>query len=423
MFNAEAYRRDFPILSRQVHGQPLVYLDNAATSQKPQAVIDAIVEYYTQHNANVHRGVHQLSDESTTAFHDSRRVIAEFFGAKPSELVIVRNTTEAANLVARSWGEQAVIADDVLLLSEMDHHSNLVPWQQLAAKTQAQIMVVPFTETGRLDMVRLQQLLTEAGSRLKLVALSHVSNALGTVNPIAEIAELLADHRRQYQVSTRFFVDGAQAAPHLPIEFAKLGVDFYAVSAHKMLGPMGIGAVLIPEALLAELPPFLYGGGMIDVVTTHTATFIDDLEERFTAGTPDVAGLVGWAAACQYLAKIGMSQVAKYDVELVELTIQKLSQLPAITILGPTKPEKSDQELGRVGSVSFVYKGVHSHDVSQILDSVGVAVRSGHHCTMPLHVKLGVAASTRASFQLYTTPAEIDVLITGLEKVKATFGV
>jgi cysteine desulfurase/selenocysteine lyase len=386
-------------------------LDNAATSQKPRQVIQAISQYYEHSNANVHRGVHLLGDESTTLFHESKRKIAEFFGANVEELVIVRNTTEAANQVAMTWGDQHLGVDEAILVTEMEHHSNLVPWQELAKRTGAQVHYVSVTSDGLLDLVAFEQL-CQRTAKIKLFALSHVSNALGTLNPVTELIAIL----KKYHPSAHVFVDGAQAAPHLPINFAKLGVDFYAVSAHKMLGPMGIGGLLVRQEVLKTLSPWLVGGGMIAEVSLDQTTYADDIEDRFTAGTPDVASLVGWAAACEYLRKIGMEKIFQHDQELVAYALEKLGQIREIKIVGPLNSAH------RVGSVTFVYQGVHAHDVGQILDSAGVAVRSGHHCTMPLHTKFGWAATIRASFQLYTTKSEIDALVAALAKVKKVFG-
>ncbi|HEX7018335.1 MAG TPA: SufS family cysteine desulfurase [Patescibacteria group bacterium] len=411
-FDPEEIKRDFPILQRLVHGQPLVYLDNAATSQKPRVVIQAIVDYYEQHNANVHRGVHTLGDKSTQLFHQSRRTIANFLGAQPEELIIVRNTTEALNQVAYTWGEQHINAGDVILSTEMEHHSNIVPWQELAKRKNARVEFVAVDEQGRLDLADLESKIKNLKSKIKVVAFSHVSNTLGTLNPLEKIVQMIDD---TYSRSQRplLVVDGAQAAAHMPVTFSKLKVDCYAVSAHKMLGPMGIGALLVRQELLPEWTPFLFGGGMINEVSTLATTYAEDLEERFTAGTPDVASLVGWAAACQYLDELGMREFQTHDQELVAYTLDQLRQIPEVTIIGPA----SD----RVGSVAFIYQGVHAHDVGQILDSEGVAVRSGHHCTMPLHTKFNWQASTRVSFQVYNSKADVDALIKALKKVKTVF--
>lgn len=411
MFDPQEIKHDFPILAKQVHGKPLVYLDNAATSQKPRAVIEAITNYYENHNANVHRGVHQLGDESTRAFHESRKTIADFFGADVEELVIVRNTTEAINQVAYTWGEASIHQDDVILVSELEHHSNLVPWQELAKRKQARLISVPVTATGSIDFEFLRTFDFQH-TQVKLIALTHISNTTGSVLDIKQLVNLISD----VSPETKILIDGAQAAPHISLDFAKMGVDFYVVSAHKMLGPMGIGALLVRKNLLVTLSPFLFGGGMIDEVSMEKTTFAENLEERMTAGTPDVAGLVGWAAACEYLTSLDMTAVFAHDQDLVKYALEKLQEIPEITLIGSHTPED------RVGSVAFVYNGVHAHDVGQVLDSEGVAVRSGHHCTMPLHVKFGWQATVRVSFQVYTTRADIDALVAALGKVKKVFG-
>jgi cysteine desulfurase/selenocysteine lyase len=417
MFNPGQYRSDFPILSRPIHeNKKLVYLDNAATSQKPNQVIDAISDYYRNHNANVHRGVHQLGDESTKLFHHSRQTVAQFLGAQKAELIIVRNTTEALNQVAYTWAESHLHEGEVILTTEMEHHSNIVPWQELAHRKKATLEFVEVNEDGRLSLEDLHIKLKKLP--VQIVALTHVSNTLGTLNPIEKIVKMI----RQSRPTAKIVVDGAQGAAHLPIHFQKLNVDFYAVSAHKMLGPMGIGALLVKKDIVETLPPFLFGGGMINEVSCEKTTYADDLEERFTAGTPDVASLVGWATACEYLKTIGMSTLAAYDAELIRYTLEKLRQFPQVKVIGPQTLLPGESGLDRVGSIAFVYAGVHAHDVGQILDSEGVAVRSGHHCTMPLHTKFNWAATIRVSFQLYNTLEEIDQLCLALQKVTKIFG-
>ncbi len=419
MFDPNKYRADFPILSRQVNGKALIYLDNAATSQKPNAVIAAITEYYQQHNANVHRGVHTLGDESTKLFHGSRQTIANFFGAQAEELVVVRNTTEAVNQVCYTWGEAQIAAGDVIVLTELEHHSNLVPWQMLADRKGARLEFIPVDDQGRVQWQAWLDSSTALLSKVKLLAFSHISNTLGTVLPLTEMAQTF----KSAIPGLTIFVDGAQAAPHIKINFDQWPVDFYAVSAHKMLGPMGIGGLLVKKSLLSQLPPFLFGGGMIDEVTPTRTTFASDLEERFTAGTPDVAGLAGWAAACTYLKEIGMELLLQHDQDLVRYTLEQLAQFSQLRVIGPTLVPAGQEQLDRVGSVAFLYRGVHAHDLGQVLDSEGVAVRSGHHCTMPLHVKYNWTASTRVSFQLYNTREDIDVLVAALKKVEKVFGV
>lgn len=417
MFDSTRIRQDFPILSRTVHNKPLVYLDNAATAQKPRQVIEAIVEYYTQHNANVHRGVHTLSDESTIVLDQSRHIIAKFFGAQDEELIMVQNTTEGINAVAYGWGDAHLNEGDVIISTLMEHHSDLVVWQELCHRTGAQLVFLDVDEQGRIDLKQLQTMLTELP--VKLVTVAHVSNTLGTVNPIQDMAQLIKAHRAQAKI----LVDGAQAAPHLPVNFNRLGVDFYIFSGHKMLGPMGSGGLLVKQELLQsnEMKPWLFGGGMIQSVTQAATEFSEDICERFTAGTPDVASTVGLAAACTYLNSIGMSEVERYDRELVAYALGKLAEMPELTLIGPTQPLAENQLLDRLSSVAFLYQGVHAHDVAQILDSEGIAVRSGHHCTMPLHLAYKWQATTRASFQVYTTKEEIDSLVASLAKVKKVF--
>jgi cysteine desulfurase / selenocysteine lyase len=404
MYDPQVVSQDFPIFSLpHPSGKPLVYLDSAATSQKPEVVIDAISEYYRTNNANVHRGIHYLGDKSTRAWHGSRDTIAQFFGADPEELVMVRNTTEALNVVAYSL-EEKISEGDIILATQMEHHSNLVPWQELARRTSATLELIPVTKEGTLDLEWLRQKVKD--EKIKVLALAHVSNTLGTINPISEIKNL-------FKKPPIIVVDGAQAAPHMKVDFHQLGVDFYAVSAHKMLGPMGTGGLFVRKQILKNMKPWLFGGGMIDEVEDTKATWAEDTQDKFTAGTPDVAGAVGWAAACKYLSTLHMDQVFAHDQELVTYTLEQLAGIPEITIAGPKRD--------RSGSVSFIYKGIHSHDVAQILDSEGVAVRSGHHCTMPLHHHMEWVATTRVSFNVYTTKRDIDVLVMALQKVKDIF--
>lgn len=415
MFDSQEVKKDFPILLEHIQGKPLIYLDNAATTQKPQAVIDAIVDYYQHANANVHRGVHQLSERSTQLWEDSRRAVAEFFGASDEELIITRNTTEALNTIAYGWGDQHVQAGDLLIATEMEHHSNLVPWQELAFRRQATLQLIPVDEHGRLDMEWLSEIVKKEKNRIKLIALAHVSNTLGTLNPIEKIVTLLDS----YSSTERplLIVDGAQAAPHLPIHFDKMGVDCWAFSGHKMLGPMGIGGLFVRSELLRSnlFMPALFGGGMIQTVATTSATYAESAIDRFTAGTPDVASLVGLAAACQYLTTLQMTEVAAHDQQLVQYALQKLPENPRVQLIGPVGSD-------RVGSVAFTYEGVHAHDVAQILDSEGIAARSGHHCTMPLHEKFGWAGTVRISFQVYNSETDIDAVWEALKKVDAIFG-
>ncbi|PIY79733.1 MAG: cysteine desulfurase [Candidatus Pacebacteria bacterium CG_4_10_14_0_8_um_filter_43_12] len=417
MFNPEELKQDFPILSRQINGQSLVYLDNAATSQKPQVVIDAISHYYQTSNANVHRGVHALSDESTKLWETSRATIATFFGANPGELILTRNTTEAINGVAYGWADHHLSASDVILTTPMEHHSDLVVWQQVCQRTGAELRFLEVDETGRLKIEQLEEIF--AHSDIKLISLGLVSNTLGTRNPVEKIVKIA----RKLRPEVKILLDGAQAAPHLPLDFHELDCDFFAFSGHKMLGPMGIGGLLVKQDLLESkaFQPWLFGGGMIATVEREKTEFAEDLADRFTAGTPDVASTVGLAAACRYLQQLGMKEVAQHDQELVQYALEKLTQISEVTLIGPVYALPA-QPLDRVGSVAFIYQGVHAHDVAQILDSQGVAVRSGHHCTMPLHTQFNWQATVRASFQVYNSQADIDKLVAALAKVKAVFG-
>ncbi len=420
MFDPKRVRQDFPIFSQPAE-QRLVYLDNAATSQKPHAVIDAITQYYTTANANVHRGVHKLSDRSTHVWETSRAAVAHFFGAQPDELILTRNTTEALNGVAYGWGETNIHEGDVILTTILEHHANIVPWQRLAARKNARVVCIKLTADGRIDLENFSDVLKKYDTKIKLIAVAHVSNALGTLVPVAELVERV--HAQFTAVNRpRICLDGAQSAPHIPINFASLAVDFFAFSGHKMLGPMGVGGLIVKQELLAcgQVQPWLFGGGMIATVSCETTTFAESLSERFTPGTPDVASAAGLAAACSYLRNLGMENVQAHDRELVEYALEQLSKIPAVTIIGPL--QKYGADTVRVGSVSFVYEGVHAHDVAQVLDSEGVAVRSGHHCTMPLHTNFGWQASVRVSFSVYTAKEDIDVLVQALAKVAEVFG-
>lgn len=427
MYDPIKVKKDFPIF-QQAENVNLVYLDNAATTQKPQLVIDAIVNYYKNSNANVHRGVHRLSDESTKMWLDSRQTIAAFFDAKPSELIITRNTTEAINGVAYGWGDYQLKTGDVILSTQMEHHANLVPWQEVCRRTGAELKIIPVLPDGRLDSDWYQAHLTK---KVKLVALQQVSNALGTLHPVNWYIDLAQT------MGARVLIDAAQSAPHLPINFSKMRADFLVFSGHKMLGPMGIGGLFVRDEIIksGEMHPWLFGGGMITQVSEVSAEYHSDPTERFTAGTPDVASAVGLAAACTYLHDLNMKMVLEHDQSLVMYAVGKLTKNKKITLLGVTEPafvdatplyelkgEFPELQIDRVGSVSFLYKGVHPHDVAQILDSEGVAVRSGHHCCMPLHTKFGWPGSIRASFSVYSTKQDVDRLVLALEKVVTVFG-
>lgn len=400
-------REDFPILKREVTpGVPLVYLDSTATSQKPLAVIRAMNEYYEKTNANIHRGVHTLAEEATALYESTREKIARFIGARKSrEIIFVRNTTEAINLVVFSWGRKFLQRGDHILLTEMEHHSNLVPWQMLAQEKDLVLDFIPVTNEGLLDLREFEQLLEQ---KPKIVALTHMSNVLGTINPIREIT------RSAHAIGALVLVDGAQSVPHLPVNVRDLDVDFLAFSAHKMLGPTGIGALYGKEELLEAMPPFLGGGDMIKKVFLRSFT-PNDLPHKFEAGTPAIAEAVGFSAAVDYLSSVGMERVAAHESELIGYALEALSEIEGLKVYGPPAEQKG-------GVASFTIRGVHPHDVSQILDSEGIAVRAGHHCAMPLHEKFGLPATTRASFYLYNTREEVDQLVRGLAKVKKIFG-
>ncbi|MFL6122964.1 cysteine desulfurase [Actinophytocola sp.] len=405
-------REDFPILSRLVHGDKhLVYLDNAATSQKPRQVIDAIVEYYEKHNANVHRGIHTLAEEATALYEGARDKMARFINApNRDEVVFTKNTSEAINLVARVLGDPGhayrIGPGDEIVITEMEHHSNIVPWHLLAERTGATVKWFSITDEGRLDLSELDSVITE---RTKIVSMVHVSNLLGTINPVETVIE------RAHQVGALVLLDASQSAPHLPLDVAALGADFVAITCHKMLAPTGIGVLWARLPLLQELPPFLGGGEMIEVVTMEKSTFAQP-PHKFEAGTPPIAEAVGLGAAVDYLTAIGMPAIAAHEHELTAYALDALSSVEGLRIIGPSTAE------GRVAEISFTLDGVHPHDVGQILDEQGIAVRVGHHCARPAVLHYGIPATTRASFYLYNTTAEADALVAGLAQVKKVFG-
>jgi cysteine desulfurase/selenocysteine lyase len=406
LFDVLALRREFPILQQQINGKPLAFLDSAASSQKPRRVIVCLEEYYERTNANVHRGVYKLSEEATFAFERARGKVARFIGASsPKEIVFTRNTTEAINLVARAWGDANVRAGDRILLSTMEHHSNLVPWQQLAQRTGAQLDFLQIDAAGRLVLEDLDTLLTE---RTKLVALAHQSNMLGTINPVREIAA------RAHDVGALMLIDGAQSVPHMPVNVQELGVDFLAFSGHKMCGPTGIGALWGRRKILEAMPPFLGGGSMIREVTLYETTYAD-VPARFEAGTPAIGEAIALGEAVDFLSAIGMDKVFAHEQHMLAYTLQRLAQVEGLRVYGPPTPEN------RGAAVSFVLDGVHPHDVAAVLDGEGIAVRAGHHCCQPLHTLLDVPATTRASFYLYNIPEEVDRLVAGLEKTRKLF--
>ena len=404
--DVDRIRADFPILQRQVNGRPLIYLDNAATTQKPQQVIDSLVNFYTYTNANVHRGVHTLSVESTDLYEAARERLGRFIGTeRPEEVVFVRNTTEALNLVAVCWGRANLKPGDEILATILEHHSNLIPWQRVAQETGAQIRLIQLTPDGTLDWDDYRRLLTP---RTRVVALAHASNVLGTITSIPDAAE--AAHR----VGAIVVADGAQSVPHLPISVGDLGADFLAFSGHKMLGPTGIGVLWGRRELLDAMPPFLGGGGMIREVWEDRATWAP-LPEKFDAGTPNVADSIAFGAAVDYLDELGMPTVRAHEVELSGYALERLASVPDIDVYGPR-----DASL-RTGVVSFNLQGVHPHDAGTVLDEAGIAVRAGHHCCQPLHRSLDVAATLRASFYIYNSADEVDALVDALETARKLY--
>jgi cysteine desulfurase/selenocysteine lyase len=404
----ERVRADFPILDEKINGHRLVYLDNAATTQKPRAVINALIEFYRKNNANIHRGLHTLAERSTEAFEKTRSHVARFIGGVPTEEVIfTKGTTESINLVAYTWGETNIKAGDEILISEMEHHANFVPWILLAQKKGAIIKRFPITVCGHLDLTDIDTLISP---KTKLVALSHVSNVLGTINPIAEIAA------RAHAVGAVVLADGAQAVPHLTTDVRALGVDFYAFSAHKMLGPTGVGVLYGKRAILEAMPPFNFGGEMIREVTFDRVTF-NDLPWKFEAGTPNIADVIAFDAALTYLESLGMEAVRAHEIAITKYAIDKLSQIKGLEIQGPMETQT------RGGAVSFTDPDIHPHDVSTFLDSKGIAIRAGHHCAQPLMKSLRKVATCRASMYIYNDERDIDVLHHELLEMRKYFGV
>jgi cysteine desulfurase / selenocysteine lyase len=399
-------RADFPILDQKVHGHPLVYFDNAASSQKPRAVIDCLVNYYERDNANVHRGIHELSNRATTAFEAARQRVATFINAKTQdEIIFTRGTTEGINLIAATWGSKNIKAGDKILLTEMEHHSNIVPWQLLAEKTGAKLVYIPVTgDEGLLDLSKLDQLLTP---EVKLFAFTHISNTLGTVNPVAELCE----RARKLGVTT--LVDAAQSAGHLPIDVQAIGCDFLVFSSHKICGPTGIGVLWGRQEILDNMPPYHGGGEMIVTVDFFKSTFKKS-PHRFEAGTPDISGVIGLHAALDYLDAIGRENIFKHDQELATYCYDQLAQLKNVRLFGP--------KTGRAGLVSFLLEDVHAHDVVTVADQRGVALRGGHHCNQPLMKKLGIPSTARASFYFYNTRAEVDRFIEVTKEIQKFFG-
>ena len=410
-YDLDLVRKDFPILDRRVHdGLPLVYLDSANTSQKPRQVLDAIAEHYERHNANIHRAQHVLAEEATAAYEGGREKVAGLINA-PSrdEVIFTKNASEALNLVANTMAWRSALQvgpGDEIVITEMEHHSNIVPWQLLAERTGATLRWFGITDDGRLDLSTVDDLITD---RTKVVSLVHVSNTLGTLNPVAAVAE------RAHAAGAVVVVDGSQAVPQIPVDVAALGVDFYAFTGHKMVGPTGIGVLWGRRELLDELPPFLGGGEMIETVRMTGSTYAP-IPYKFEAGTMPIAQSVGLGAAVDYLTALGMDAVAAHEREITAYALERLHDVPGLTIIGPDTP------VDRGGAVSFTLAGVHPHDVAQVLDSLGVAVRAGHHCAKPVCDRFGIPASTRASFYLYTTRNEVDALVRGLDEVRKVFG-
>ncbi|RJS16521.1 cysteine desulfurase CsdA [Corallococcus sp. H22C18031201] len=403
-FDVRRVRADFPILHQEVRGRPLVYLDSAATGQKPQAVIDALTRFYTHDNANVHRGVHILSERATQAYEDARESVRRFINARDAkEIVFVRGTTEAINLVASTYGRKHVGPGDEVLISAMEHHSNIVPWQMVCDAVGAKLRVIPVDDRGELRMDAVDALLTE---RTRILAVTHVSNALGTVNPVRELV------RRAHAKNIPVLLDGAQAVTHLPVDVQDLGCDFYAFSGHKLFGPTGIGVLYGRLDVLEAMPPYQGGGDMILSVTMEKTVY-NRVPHRFEAGTPDMAGAVGLAAAIHYLESVGMAAIAAHDQALLTYATQALSAVPGLSLVG-TASEKT-------GVLSFTLADVHPHDVGTILDREGVCIRTGHHCAQPLMKRFGVAATARASLAFYNTPEDVDALVRGLHKVREVF--
>jgi cysteine desulfurase / selenocysteine lyase len=404
-YNVERIRADFPILHQNVHGHPLVYLDNAATTQKPRQVIDAITHYYERDNANIHRGVHALSQRATDEYEHARRTAQEFIGAEDCrEIIFVRSTTEAINLVAQTYGRKNLKPGDEVLITAMEHHSDIVPWQMICEEKQAKLRVAPINDAGELILDDFERLLT---SKTKLVAVAHLSNALGTINPVERIVELA--HANNIPV----LVDGAQAVARLPVNVRELDCDFYAFSGHKIYGPTGIGVLYGKLALLEAMPPYQGGGDMISSVAFERTVY-NKVPHKFEAGTPDISGPIGLKAALDYVTRLGIENIEQHENELLQYATKRVSALPGIKLIGTAKE--------KAGVLSFVMEGVHPHDIGTILDQEGIAIRTGHHCAQPVMERYGIPATARASFGLYNTKEEIDALVSGIKKVQEVFG-
>jgi len=403
-FPVERIREDFPILSQQVYGKPLVYLDNAATAQKPRAVIDAVARFDAESYANIHRGLYQLSQRATDAFEASRATVRQFLNAaEDREIVFVRGATEAINLVAQSYGRELLDQGDEVLISEMEHHSNIVPWQMICREKKAALRVVPMNDDGELLLDQVERLMNP---RTKLVAITHVSNALGTINPVREIVKIARLH------GVPVLVDGAQAVSHMPVDVQEIDCDFYAFSSHKVFGPSGVGVLYGKAPLLESMPPYQGGGEMIRLVTFEK-TIYASIPHKFEAGTPNITGAVGLGAALEYVQSVGLSAVSAYEQELLSYATEKLGRIPQVRIIGTAKE--------KAGVLSFVIDGVHPHDVGTILDREGIAIRAGHHCAQPVMQHFELPATARASFAMYNTRSEIDALVEGIHKVLEVF--
>jgi cysteine desulfurase/selenocysteine lyase len=398
--------QDFPLLSRKIHDRRLIYLDNAATTQKPKIVLDTLRTYYERHNANVHRGLHTLAEEATGIYEQARDKAADFIGGvNREEIIFTRNATEAINVVASSWGKNNIQSGDRIVITQMEHHANLVPWIKLAQETRAELRYIPIDDNGYLNLKEINDIINP---KTKLVALTHMSNVLGTINPVEEIIELA------HQRGALALIDGAQSVPHLPVDAKAMNADFLAFSAHKMLGPTGIGVLYGKQAILEEMEPVTYGGEMISEVGFDSVSWAD-LPWKFEAGTPNIAGAAGFSPALDYLNRIGMSEIRSHEIELTSYALEELARLDHIKVFGPDNP------LHRGGTISFVDSDIHPHDLAQFLDSRGIAVRAGHHCAQPLTRLLGAGSTARASFYIYNGKADVDDLITALKEARRYF--
>ena len=406
MLDVKTIRKDFPILEREVYGKPLVYLDNAATSQKPRSVIQALVDYYEGYNSNVHRGVHALSMEATDRYEEARAKVARFINADSTESIVwTRNTTESINLVANTWAMEEIKAGDEIVVTQMEHHSNLVPWQKVAQEKGASLRILPLTQDGRMDLEEIDSFIT---TRCKLLSVVHVSNSLGTINPINELV------CRARAVGAAVLIDAAQSVPHLPVDVNELDCDFLAFSGHKMLGPTGIGVLYVKRDVLERMEPFLRGGEMVLEVWNDRATW-NDLPMRFEAGTPNIADAIALGAAVDYLAALGMDNVREHEIQITKYGLDAFKELEEIDVFGPNDPRL------RGAVISFHHNDIHPHDLGTVLDRQGIAIRTGHHCTMPLMKSMDVIATARASFYIYNTEEEVDLLVDGLKQALRYF--